>query len=77
MKTYHKEKCQSVIRLTIKLNDNITIIMAGRYAFEYSVTIKRPENIKSMTFKNRNAALNEVALLKKQYRQFGDVCLRY
>lgn len=77
MKTYNKHNCQSIVRSTIKLNDKITIIMAGRHAFEYSVTIKRPENIKSMTFKNRNAALNEVATLKKQYRQFGDVCLRY
>ena len=77
MKTFNKSNCQSVVRLTIKLNDKITIIMAGRYAFEYSVTIKRPESIKSMTFKNRKDAMNEVTTLKKQYRQFGDCNFHY
>lgn len=77
MKTFNKSNCQSVVRLTIKLNDKITIIMVGRHAFEYSVTIKRPKSIKSMTFKNRNAALNEIATLKKQYHQFGDCNFHY
>lgn len=39
-KTYHKERCQSVIRQVHKLG-KIVIILAGQHAFSYSVTIKK------------------------------------
>ena len=75
-KIYHKEHCQSIVRQVHELG-KIVIILAGQHAFKYSITIKKPESTKSMTFCNRDNAIKEISNLKKQYRQFGDVCLRY
>lgn len=77
MKTYHKEKCQSVVRQVHKLNDKIVIILVGQHAFKYTVTIKKQDCNKSLTLVNRNLAIKEISRLKQQYKQFGDCNFHY
>lgn len=77
MKQYNQRNCQSCVRSVHKIG-NIQIIVAGQYAFKYSVTIKRQNKTsKSLIFANRELAIKELFELKKQYKMFGDCNFHY
>lgn len=72
---YHKEKCQSTVRRVITLDTGlvpVTIIVAGKHAFNWSVTLVRLGIEKSLICSGRPEALKELQRLKTQYRLVGD-----
>lgn len=79
MRTYHKNRCQNRIRSVIKLNDEIVIILTGKHAFEYTVTLikKNKDYNKSITFSNRERAMSEISRLKSSYSKVGDCIIKF
>lgn len=79
MRTYHRNKCQNKIRSVIKLNDDIVIILSGKHAFNYTVTLikKNKDYNKSITFANREGAMSEILRLKSSYSKVGDCIIKF
>lgn len=76
---YNKEHCQSCIRRCIDLENSTTkvrIIVSGKHAFAWTVTVIKEQTRKSLTFPTgRIAALHEYQRLQQQFKQFGDCSL--
>lgn len=77
---YNKQKCQSCIRRVCDLENSTTkvrIIVAGKHAYEWTVTVIKQESRKSLTFPTgRLAALKEYQRLQQQFKMFGDCSLK-
>ena len=72
---YNKQNCQSCIRRVVTLNSGlipVKIIVAGKHAYSWSVTVIRLGIEKSLSFPGRIEALKELQRLKTQYRLVGD-----
>lgn len=72
---YNKQNCQSCIRRVVTLNSGlipVKIIVAGKHAYSWSVTVIRLGIEKSLSFSGRIEALKELQCLKTQYRLVGD-----
>lgn len=72
---YHKEKCQSTVRRVVTLDSGlipVKIIVAGKHAYSWSVTVIRLGIEKSLSFPGRIEALKELQNLKTQYRLVRD-----
>lgn len=72
---YNKQKCQSCIRRVVTLDSGlipVKIIVVGKHAYSWSVTLVRLGIEKSLSFPGRAEALKELQNLKTQYRLVGD-----
>lgn len=75
---YNKRNCQSCIRQTIVLDtgaESVKIVIAGQYAFKWSITVIKRNGIQSLVFQNRKQCLAELQRAKTQYRLNGTVRL--
>lgn len=76
---YNPKHCHSVIRRCLDLESRISrvrIIVAGKHAFGWSVTVIKEGYNKSLTFPNRVAALKQYQELQTQFRLVGDCSLK-
>lgn len=77
---YNKQKCQSYIRRVCDLENSTTkvrIIVSGKHAFAWTITLIKETSRKSLTFPTgRLAALKEYQRLQQQFKMFGDCSLR-
>lgn len=72
---YNKSNCQSCIRRVVTLDSGlipVKIIVAGKHAYSWSITLIRLGIKKSLSFPGRVEALKELQNLKTQYRLVGD-----
>lgn len=75
---YNKQKCTSSIRRVSELNNSVTkvkIIVTGKHAYAWSVTLIKESYNKTLTFAGRIPALKEYQRLITQFRQVGDCSL--
>lgn len=56
---YHKNKCENRVRVSAKDKLGRTIVLTGRHAFEWNVTIINFCGTTTTEFKNRTAAYRE------------------
>ena len=77
---YHKEKCQSCVRKSCEMKNStmmVKIIVTGKHAFDWSVTVIKTNSAKTLTFKEgRVPALKEYNKLVQQFKQFGDCIIK-
>lgn len=75
---YNKTKCQSCVRQVLTLDtgkETTKIIVSGKHAFQWTITVKSISGIQSLTFPNRLSCLTELAKVKRQYRNHGRIRL--
>ena len=58
-RTYHRENCDNRIREIITDMLGRTIVLAGKHAFEWSITICSDNTYYKITYKNRIEATKE------------------
>ena len=79
-KSYHEEKCQSCVRKSCELNNpnmSVKIIVTGKHAFNWSVTVIKRSSVKTLSFKGgRVPALKEYNKLIQQFKKFGDCIIK-
>lgn len=58
-KKYHRDRCESRVRMQIvdKLGRKITL--TGQHAFEWSIVLEKDNKISITTFKNRSLAIKD------------------
>lgn len=68
MKTFHEDKCQSKVRKTfIDKITNKTVILSGKHAFDWQVTIIDKTTV-VYNFDNRVRAVKEFERIVKFYK---------
>lgn len=55
---FHKQNCNSTVRATIKINNEI-ISLVGTHAFEWSIVIQKKNKVQIFTFSKRELAVKD------------------
>lgn len=63
--TIHRENCDNLIREIIKDMFDRTIVLSGKYAFEWSITTYDGSKATTVTYSSREKARKEFDLIKK------------
>lgn len=75
---YNKQKCTSSVRRVVELSNSVIkvkIIVTGKHAFAWSVTLIKDNYNKTLLFPSRVPALKEYQRLQSQFKQIGDCSL--
>lgn len=64
--TYHREKCNTCIRMSIVDMLGRTITLCGTHAFEWSIAITTNNSITIIQFQNRKLATKEFNKYKRK-----------
>jgi len=62
---FHRENCSNTVREAFKDMFDRTIVLAGKHAFEWSITICDDNTFTKMTYSCRKIARKEFEKLKK------------
>lgn len=65
-KNYHRENCDCKVRTTIKDELNRTVILEGRHAFEWSITIQSETRVVVYSYPNGKLAREAFKQIKRR-----------
>lgn len=63
-KKYHRDKCESCVRMQITDKLGRTVTLVGKHAFEWSIILESDGKIIITTFKNRKSAVENLKKYK-------------